>query len=306
VFSLPVEPFRPWLSRYGLREETPLSRWHAGWSAAQGERLRRMLADPAFQDEVRRLARPANDALQAYLESEGFFGVSRVALVDIGWLGTMQRFLHQAIGHRPDRPDLHGMLFAASPGYPFPHAPDNRLEGFVFDPRHSDFCGSLVLTARDLFEETTRADHPGLMAYRRSGPAGFELVFRSATDTAAEAERRQTAYFAPLQEGIRAAGDRYGPALAVLGYGAREWKPWLNSLLVSRLAFPRTEEVRQLRHLHHQDDFAGAARLSRAARRALRQLWTEPLWALRWKPWLRPAYYLKHAVHMLRYWTEPS
>jgi hypothetical protein len=228
-----------------------------------------------------------------------------VALVDIGWLGTMQRFLHQALQKRPDRPELHGLLFATSPGYAFPHAPDNRLEGFFHDPQRSDFCGSLVLTARDLFEETTRADHPGLGAYRPGGSPGFELVFRSATDTAAEAERRQTAYFAPLQEGIRAAGERYGPALAVLGYGAREWKPWLNGLAVSRLAFPRTEEVRQLRHLHHQDDFAGAARLSRAARRSLRQLWTEPLWALRWKPWLRPAYYLKHAVHMLRYWTEP-
>jgi hypothetical protein len=189
---------------------------------------------------------------------------------------------------------------ACSGGYPFPYATDNQLDGFFFDYKKFNFAGSLVLYAQELFEETTRANHTGLMAYEPDREKGFRLRFREADDPCSVNERVQSAYFEPLQEGIRAAADRYAPAMAVLGYEAKEWKPWLNAQTVNRIAFPRARDVDVLTRIHHLDDFASARDKPARASKALLRLWNRPLWQLRWLPWIRPYHYLKHAVHWLR------
>jgi len=301
VFNLEIEPLLPFLSRHGLTADTPLSRWHDGWLPRNGERLRQMIEhDDEFQQEVRRQALPANTALIRYLESEGYFDGGSVALVDIGWLGNIQRFLYQAVRHRADHPNIFGHLLVCATGYPFPYAPDNQLEGFYFDHKRFGFVGSLLLYAQDLFEETTRANHAGLMAYALKEPNSFDLQFRPDNDACAQNEKLQSDYFAPVQEGIRAAAERYGPAMAVLGYEAREWKAWLDVLTVNHIAFPRTRDVEMLTRIHHLDDFASGRAPSSQAKKALRRLWNRPAWQLRFLPWIRPYYYIKHAIHWLR------
>ena len=301
VFNLDPAPFAPVLARHGLREDTPLSRWHEGWEPRNGESFRRMVEhDAAFQDEVKRQARPVNDALMAYLESENFFGSGHVALVDIGWLGNIQRFLHRAIRHRDDRPVLHGHLLVCAAGYPFPYALDNRLEGFFHDHKKFGFVGSLILFAQELFEETTRANHASLMTYALDAHGKPVLKFRSADDECAKNELLQSRYFEEVQKGILDCARRYGPAVAVLGYVAREWKPWLEVQTVNRIAFPRTRDVDVLTRIHHLDDFAAGRTPSRAARKAMRKLWNRPTWQLRFIPFLRLYFYVRHAVHWLR------
>ena len=273
-----------------------MSKWHDGWDPRRADQFRMLVEDAEFQDEVRRQQLSANEALQVYLADQGFYRHRRVAVVDIGWLGTIQRFLHQSIQHREDRPVLDGFLLACAAGYPFPRSADNNLEGFFFDHRRVDFCGSLMLYAQVLFEESTRAAHGGLTGYRLTREApGYELVQRPES----ESEREQSAYFADLQQGVRDAARRYGPALAVLGYEAREWKPWLNVLVTNHIAFPRTAEVSDLYLRHHRDDMTVGAP-GRRAKRALRRLWNRPWWQLRFQPFLRSWYFLKHAVWMLR------
>ena len=295
VFGLDPHSFAPALARHGLAADDPLSKWHDGWRAANTERFQAFLRDRYVQDEIRRQQAPAQAALHRYLESLDFFRHREVVVADIGWLGTIQRLLDHAIGHRPDAPALNGFLFATSPGYPFPEHPRNRLEGVFFDHHRFDFAGSLVLTARDLFEEATRADEPALAAYDESGPAA-PLRFQADPDGR---ERAQSAYFAPLQQGIRDAARRHGPAMAVLGYSADEWKPWLNAMLIDQLAFPTADEMAVLRYRHHADDLAHGRPAPRA-RRALRRLWAEPDWKCRFVPLLRTAYYLRHALYCLK------
>ena len=301
VFNLKPEPFAHVLKRHGLELDTPLSRWHDGWNPRDSEKFQKMVEhDPDFQEEVKRQSAPANQALQRYLESEGYYDGGAVAVVDIGWLGNIQRFLHQATRHRTDHPILHGHLLVCAAGYPFPYAPDNHLEGFYHDHKRFGFTGSLLLYTQDLFEETTRANHAGLMAYAPKEPGGYELVFRPGDDECAKNEKLQSDYFAPVQEGIRDAARRYGPAMAVLGYEAREMKPWLDALTVNHIAFPRTRDVEVLTRIHHLDDFAASRPPSSKAKKALRRLWNRPIWQLGFLPGLRAYHYVKHAVHWLR------
>jgi FMN phosphatase YigB (HAD superfamily) len=300
VFGLDPAPFQPLIARAGLRSDTPLSIVHAtAETPAARLKLTELLEDPDFQAEVRRQTRPVSDAVQRYLEQQGFFDHPDVAVVDIGWLGTIQRFLYDAVRHRPDRPRLHGFLLGAVRGIPYPTTPDNYVEGVLYDRDRFDLAGGVLMYARDVFEEAFRAPHPGVNGYQEVG-GEMVPVFREAGDAAGLAEARQNERAAPLQQGILDAAPRFAAAAAVLGYTSTDLKPWINHLLVSRLAFPRTREVALLRHEHHLDDFYGPHAPPARFVRACRHLWDHSPAALRWNPLLRPWFYARHIAGALR------
>jgi FMN phosphatase YigB (HAD superfamily) len=291
IFKLDGGKLAPHLARHHLSLESSLSPLYPETTTENSVHLQELLEDEQFQAEVRSQTRPYNDALIKYLEQEHFFEQTDVAIVDIGWLGTIQRFLYESVQHRPDRPRFHGMLLAATRGIPFPTRPDNSIEGLIYDRDRFDLGGSSILYARDLFEEACRAPHPTLNGYRLTED-GCELEFRTQDDATGKAEQIQDAYFAPLQQGILDAAPFFGAAASVLGYQSHDLKPWLNHLLVAKLAFPRTSEVRNIRHQHHLDDFHGRNEPSKKHRKADKHLWDFSLGALRWNPWLRLKFFI--------------
>ncbi|RUM47162.1 MAG: hypothetical protein DSY80_01140, partial [Desulfocapsa sp.] len=191
VFSLDPKPFTPILARHELTETTVLSHLHTGYEPQNTIRFAEMLEEDDFQNEIKRQTRPANDALQQYLEDIGFFDHTDIALVDIGWLGTIQRFFFEAIAHRGDTPVCHGWLFGATRGIPFPTSTRNHIEGIIYDKHRFDFAASSILYARDLFEEACRAPHPTLNGYGLKEDGGYELIFRQTDDAVGKAEKEQ-------------------------------------------------------------------------------------------------------------------
>ncbi|MGR0480513.1 MAG: HAD family hydrolase [Candidatus Electronema sp. V4] len=301
VFGLQAEPFAPYLAKHDLTQETVLSPAHEGFLPENRFRFNEMLEEEeGFQAEVRRQTLPANQALLRYLEEQGFFQQPGVALVDIGWLGTIQRFLHRAVAHRSDAPRCCGLLFGASRGIPYPETLRNQLRGIVYDRDRFDAAASAMLANLDLFEEICRAPHPTLNAYRLAdNEAGYELVFRSSDDAAAKAEQAHSEQFRPLQEGILAGAKQYGTAAALLGFTFAELKPWLNYLLLTRLAFPKTKEIEAIRQQQHLDDFHGqhqAKKLPPGPRR----LWDSSSFVLRWRPFLRTELFLRQLRERLK------
>jgi predicted HAD superfamily hydrolase len=160
VFGLEADAFTSLLTRHEINQESVLSPVHEGFDPANRLRFNEMLEDEEFQEEVKRQTLPANQALQLYLEEQGFFDHPDAALVDIGWLGTIQRFLYRAIEHRSDAPRCHGLLFGATRGVRYPSTPHNSITGILYDHDRFDLAGSTVLYNRDLFEEVCRAPHP--------------------------------------------------------------------------------------------------------------------------------------------------
>lgn len=294
IFSLDWKPFTPHLEHYGLTEKTVLGHLHEGFSQENRKHFSEMLKDCDFQDEVKRQTRPANDALQLYLEDVGFFDHSDVALVDIGWLGTIQRFFHGAISHRADAPVCHGMLFGATRGIPYPTTENNHIEGIIYDKNRFDFAASFLLYARDLFEEACRAPHPTLNGYGLKKEGGYELIFRQTDDAIGQAEKEQDKNYAPLQQGVFDSAKPYGIAAALLGYCLDDCRAWINYMLVSKLAFPRTKEICNIRHTHHLDDFHGGKKVAKGQPKAQRGLWDYSSFALCCVPFLRLRLFLRH------------
>ncbi len=257
VFGLTIEELEPHLARYGLNKDTLLSPNYPGHKPKYTKKFNDLLKDDDFQAEIKKQTSASNQALQRYLEEMEFFSHDNVALVDIGWLGTIQRYLYASVAHREDRPTCHGLLFGASRGIPFDTQDNSKLKGLIFDPLGGDFPSSAILYAQDLFEEACRAPHPTLNGYQLKDKNGYELVFREMSDHIGQAEKAQDDYYADLQRGILDAADRYGPAAAIMLDHATDYIPWINYLLVSKLAFPKSSEVSQIRYKHHLDDFHG-------------------------------------------------
>jgi len=206
-------------------------------------------------------------------------------LVDIGWLGTIQRYLYDAARHRPDCPACFGFLFGATRGVDYPATPDNQIEGIIYDRHRFDMAASSLLYARDVFEEACRAPHPTLQAYELDGD-GYRLRFRQTDDEIGQAELAQDRYFAPLQQGILAAAPRFAAASAVLGYGLVDYRPWLNLLMIAKLAFATTAEIAVMRQQAHLDDFHGGHQPKKQAATPS-GLWDFSPHRLRFSPFLR-------------------
>ncbi len=121
IFKLDGGKLAPHLGRHRLTLETSLSPLYPETTTENALHLQELLEDEPFQVEVRTQTRPYNDALIKYFEQEHFFEQTDVAIVDIGWLGTNQRFFYEAVQHRPDKPRFHGMLLGGNPWHPLSH-----------------------------------------------------------------------------------------------------------------------------------------------------------------------------------------
>ena len=282
VFALDAEPLKPYLEKHELSLDTTLTPRHEGFEQAYRVRFDELLRDTEFQEEIKRQTGPRNQALQRYLEDKDFFKQQNVALVDIGWLGTIQRFFFESIAHREDLPNCHGMLFGATRGIPYKTTSQNRISGLVYDRHKFDLASSAVLYAQDLFEEACRAPHPTLIGYELKDE-GYDLKFRSMEDEIGQAEKEQDNHYADLQQGVIDASKRFGPAAAILCDHPQDFKAWTNYLLVSKLAFAKTREIKAIRHLHHLDDFHGS-KTPKKARRP--QFLVNPWQATGWRSWL--------------------
>ncbi|SDP09869.1 HAD family hydrolase [Desulforhopalus singaporensis] len=293
IFGLEAEKFSGILAKHGIGEDTCLSHIHDGYDPQNRKRFETMLEDAEFQGEVKRQTRDSNLALQRYLEDIGFFHHDKVAVVDIGWLGSIQRFLFEAVSHREDIPQCFGYLFGATRGIPYPVEEKNRIAGVVYDRDRFDLAASTLFYARDIFEEACRAPHPTLNGYECDGD-GYKLVFRKTDDEIGRAELEQDSYFAPLQQGIIDSAERFGAAAALLGYEFADYKPWINSVLVNKLAFPAAREVAQIRHQHHLDDFHGQKKPKADFAKGFTPLWDRSQLQLKFDPFIRARAFFRH------------
>ena len=293
IFSLDSNKFHSCLESFGLSEETCLSHIHDGYDPENRKKFEAMLEDPGFQAEVKAQTGDTNCAMLRYFEDVGLFKHKDVAIVDIGWLGSIQRFLFEAIAHREDKPKCHGYLFGATRGIPYDTSEKNSIEGVIYDRDKFDLAGSTLFYARDIFEEACRAPYPTLNGYKLTED-GYELVFRQTDDVIGQSELAQDRYFAPLQQGIYDSAKRFGAAAAMLNYSLADYRPWINSLLVSKLAFPKAREIFRIRNQHHLDDFHGQKQPKADFSKGFVPLWDRPQWQLRFSPLLRVRCFFRH------------
>ena len=302
IFGLSANEFEPYLAKQDLTIDDVISQTSKDSSAANRRKLGLLLMDSEFQALAKQAAQPYRDAFASYLDDEGFFELTDVAVVDIGWLGTIHNNFFNAISHLDNTPNIHGFLMCATRYIEYPNSPAKYFEGLVYDKYKFEMAGSLLEYIKDIIEEICRAPHTSLTSYNPdSNHKGYQLAFRDEHDESAQAERDQSAYFAPLQQGILNAVSAYAKAHTIVGYSSSEIKPWLNFNLHRYIAFPRTQDVVRMQLKAHQDDFGKRETSNLKNLLAEKGLWQKAEAVLRFVPGVRSRAFKKHCFRKMRH-----
>ncbi|WGZ93888.1 MAG: HAD hydrolase-like protein [Candidatus Thiothrix putei] len=248
VYGLPEAALQPLAQQHGFEDfSAPIHDW-------EDVRLHHFLQDEAVQAIIRAEGKQHRDLLQRYLEQVGFFAHQRVALVDIGWNGTVQKFLKQAFGMRKDFPQLQGYYFAFVPKLYADFGDDNTCEGIVHDSRRGNACERIPAEFEEIFEQGARSHEATTIAYREQD-GRIVPVLKSAQAPDRQAELACNPLVAQMQLGIAHHWGHFRAVQQLTGYSSQQLLPYVHGVLERAVVYPTTEETCELTKLVHTEDF---------------------------------------------------
>lgn len=144
--------------------------------AALGRIRLLLLEDPELHALVQGRSREIRDLLSGYLEQEGLFDGTPVALVDLGWHGGIQDVIHSCFAHRLGEGGLTGYYF----GVDLPSVDGKQKNGFFFSHQRSRETDRFRDLFRILLELFCLGSHGMVRGYCCSAGGRYEPVFGAA------------------------------------------------------------------------------------------------------------------------------
>lgn len=248
TFGLPVDEFRELALAHGLADiAQPLHDW-------RDPRLLAFIGDSAVQEHIRAFGEAARDRLKRYFEQNGFFASKRVALVDIGWNGTIQKFLRDCFGTRPDYPDVHGWYFAFVAAMHGDFGMGERIEGLMLDARRGDPYERSPMDFEEIFEQGARSTEGTTLGYAdEAGRVVAILKDDSAPDRLGEILCNPM--IERFQAGVLDHMAHFHAAWKLTGYDFADIKPYALAVMERAVVYPTTQEVTEISRLVHTEDF---------------------------------------------------
>jgi predicted HAD superfamily hydrolase/glycosyltransferase involved in cell wall biosynthesis len=249
TYGLPLDDFREHAAEHGFSAmDAPLHDWH-------DPRLLAFLEDARVQSHIRSFGQQARAHLENYLEQLGFFRCERAALVDIGWNGTIQKFLGQAFALREDLPDIRGYYFAFVGKMHDTSAQSDTIEGLLTDARHNNPCENIPGEFEELFEQGARALEATTLGYRRMDDGTIIPILKADDSPDRQEERLCNPMIAAMHQGALAHLPHFHAAQQLTGYRFAQLKPYLQALLERAVVYPTQEEIHHISQLAHTEDF---------------------------------------------------
>ncbi len=213
-------------------------------------RLRALLR--ALADSVLERAHSERDALDRYFRAEGLLDGGEVAIVDLGWHGTLQHAMAGLIRRMGATTRLTGYYMGTFPAAKRYADQGQAMHGYLCEEGNPVEMHAAIRTSVELFEWIFSAPH-GSVCNFRAGADGIEPVFAA---FAFESERWEAA--SAMQAGALRFVDDY----------LRLWQgqrlpdvPPAEALHMfhAALTHPTPEEARRLGHLQHAEGFGSVA-----------------------------------------------
>ncbi len=238
TFDLPVDEFRPLAAAHGISMKEPISGY---WT---DQKLTTFLSDTRVQSLVRKHHQQAHRKLASYLDQCQFWGENRkVALVDIGWHGTIQDNLVRAFNQRPDFPLVHGLYFGRRQMKTFLKYSGSFSHGLIFDDRQRHINGESINSCVELFEKGAGAPHASTIGYEYSETGTVQPVFKPDWRRSRQGELASDAAIAVMQQGALDFARQYGQQFQAKPFTAESMKPFLEALITRHIAFPTHQEA---------------------------------------------------------------
>jgi len=241
--GLPVEEFEPLAQAHGLDIKRPIT---DHWNDRQ---LLAFLNDGEVQSRVRSHHERISQNLYDYLGQCGFWGKNRkVALVDIGWDGTIQDNLVRAFNHLPEFPLLHGLYFGRRNFKTFLQYSASFSNGLISDYRDNNITRISIDACLEIFEKGAAAPHASTVGYEKHASGSICPVFKSEETLSRREEVAANASIAVMQQGILDFAYQYGQQLTAQAFPATTGKPFVQGLITRHIAFPTYQEAYQVAH----------------------------------------------------------
>ena len=134
-------------------------------------RLVKFLEDEDVQKLITKSGKQSLSLFEQYFEQIGFFESKKVAIVDIGWNGTIQKFLIDCFGNRQDFPELYGWYFAFVAKM---HGPVKNAFGFMSEGNSKGTFDSAPQDFEEIFEQAAKSNEPTTVSFSKK----MEKYFR--------------------------------------------------------------------------------------------------------------------------------
>ncbi|MBF0202895.1 MAG: HAD hydrolase-like protein [Desulfamplus sp.] len=254
TYSLPVNEFIGIAAKHGFKEiDAPIYDWN-------DERLLSFLADNNVQNRIINHATAHRNILQQYLSQIGYFDYNKIALIDIGWNGSIQYYISKAFKNVPNivLPETWGLYFGYVNGIPYGFSNKDHIEGVMFDARDQHANNKLCDHFEEVFEESTRSTDATVTGYKYTNDHAHVLpVFKRSVKPDRKAEINSNPSIIEMQEGILEFTGQFIDALNITAYTAGDIKPFIETITERIIVYPKRKEVEMLTRLSHSEDFGG-------------------------------------------------
>lgn len=115
--------------------------------------------------DIKKVASAERDELCKYLESMEFFDRQKIAIVDIGWQGTMQYSLAQVIKTLEKEVDIKGYYFATKAGAKKFKAKGMNMSGYLCDCGEPAYYNDTIRLSTEIFEFIHSAPHGSVIKF---------------------------------------------------------------------------------------------------------------------------------------------
>lgn len=197
------------------------------------------------------------NCLHQYLAQLGFWQKKRVALVDVGWQGTVQDALTCAFENHAQWPRLFGfyLAFLAQP-HLVRQTPLSSYEGLIYQAGKQPLGYSPLKHFLILFEMAARAPHGTAIGLKRDTVSGRIVpLLKNGAQSGRQQELRDDPLILSLQQGILDYVEAYQEMLPYQEQPPGFYTTFVMSQLDRFLRFPTKLEAQVLADIFHAEDF---------------------------------------------------
>ncbi|MEW8690878.1 MAG: glycosyltransferase [Candidatus Thiodiazotropha endolucinida] len=248
TFGLKRTEFESLAHRHGFEEmDQPLT-------DHRDRRLNDFLDDPEVQRKISAYGSLCRERLERYLEQLGFFSHDTVAFVDIGWNGTIQKYLKSAFGHRDDFPKMSGYYFAFVGKIHKEFGEDNRVHGLLYEADSDPEAFKTATEFEELFEQGARSLEATTTGYADDdGMISPILKPSDSADRVAEIQCNES--IEQIHAGVQSSTEAFVNAYRLTGVEFDQLRPYGFALLERAIIYPTRDEIEHITGLAHSEDF---------------------------------------------------
>ena len=216
----------------------------------------RFIRHPKVLRLIRQEQRTHWKLLKDYLDQLGFWKADRVAIVDVGWQGTVQDALTYAFEELPDWPRLFGFYMGVLGDIPVGQTPRSSYEGLLFQNGGHPVEKASIRRFIELFELGANAPHATATELKQDPETGRVVpALKDDNSQSRQEERQNRDLTTRLQAGVFDFAEAYAQVLPFLEYPASRHTDFFLAQLDRFLRLPRAVEGRAFSRYQHVDDF---------------------------------------------------